>query len=142
MPTYVLDTSIVVQWFHYANEHHVLKAKKLWEELQAEKINIIVPDILLLELLNAFIKGKYASAERSYLVLAAFCQTPVTIVEISLPVLEVAATLMEKYNIASYDAYFLALAKREECKLISDDTKAHGQITDGTVLMLKDYQSA
>ena len=46
---------------------------------------------------------------------------------------------MKEYNMASYAAYFLALAQYEDCRLISDDQKAHGKITDGTVLMLEDY---
>lgn len=46
---------------------------------------------------------------------------------------------MQKYNLASYDAYFLALAGYEGCKLISDDEKAYGKIISGNVLRLKDY---
>lgn len=46
---------------------------------------------------------------------------------------------MQQYNMTSYDAYFLALAQYEGCKLISDDQKAHGQIHDGSVIMLEDY---
>lgn len=139
MSTYVLDTSVVVKWFHHSKELHVSKAKKVWEDLSSGKITIILPDILFLELLNAFIKGKAVSPENSYSILNELYHSPVTIAEVSLPVLELAAMLMKQYNLASYDAYFLALAQYEECKLISDDQKAHGKITDGTVLMLEDY---
>lgn len=139
MPTYVLDTSVVVQWFHHSKEIHVSKAKKIWKDLISDKISIILPDILFLELLNAFIKGKESSPDSSYSILNELYKSPVTIMEVSLPVLEITARLMQQYNLASYDAYFLALAHYEECKLISDDQKAHGKITDGTVLMLEDY---
>lgn len=139
MPKYVLDTSVVIQWFHHAKELHVSQAKRLWQELSTNNISIILPDILFLELLNAFIKSKDASPESSYLILSELYKSPVTITEVSLPVLGLAAKLMKQYNLASYDAYFLALAKHEECILISDDQKAHGQITDGSVVMLKDY---
>lgn len=140
MPTYVLDTSVVVQWFHYSLEQHVAEAEKLLNDLKAGKINIILPNILLLELLNVSIKVKKASAEKSYFLLMALLQTPITIVDVNLPVLKVSASLMEEYNLTSYDAYFLALAQIESCKLISDDQKAHGQVKDGTVMMLKDYR--
>lgn len=139
MTTYVLDTSVVVQWFHHSEEKHVKEANKVWKDLQKNRIRIILPDILPLELLNAFIKSKNTPAEESYSMISKLYQIPVTIAEVSLTVLEVAARLMEQYNLASYDAYFLALAQYEECKLISDDQKAHGKITDGTVLMLEDY---
>ena len=139
MATYVLATSVVVQWFHHSDEKHVDKAKKLWKDLHSGRIKVIFPDILTLELLNAFIKGKNAPAQRSYSMIETLYQIPVTFVEVALPILEIAARLMEQYNLASYDAYFLALAQNEECKLISDDEKAHGQIKDGSVLMLEDY---
>ena len=140
MPTYILDTTVVVQWFHHAEELHVLQAQKIWEDLSARNITVVLPDILFLELLNAFIKGKGSSPDRSYSILKELYDSPVTITEVTLPVLEIAAALMHQYNLASYDAYFLALAQVEDCKLISDDQKAHGQVKDGTVIMLKDYR--
>jgi len=66
-------------------------------------------------------------------------QSPITITEVSLPVLELTAVLMGQYRLASYDAYFLALAQIEDAKLISDDKKAHSQVKDGTVIMLEEY---
>lgn len=139
MPNFVLDTSVVIQWFHHAKENHVLEAKKLWKDFDQGKINIILPDILPLELFNVFIKAKASSAERSYFVIARLYQTSINFVEVSLPVLKITGNLMEQYRLTSYDAYFLALAKYEGCQLISDDQKAHGKITDGSVLMLEDY---
>lgn len=140
MLTYVLDTSVAVQWFHHSKELHVPEAKKVWQDLSNGKISILLPDILFLELLNVFIKGKGSSSEDSHSILSELYKSPITIVEMSLPVLEIAARLMEQYNLASYDAYFLALAKYEDCKLISDDNKAHGKVKDGTVIMLGQYK--
>ena len=139
MSRYVLDTSVVMQWFHHSKEIHVSQAKKVWQNLSAGKINIILPDILFLELLNAFIRGKGSSSESPYSILNGLYRSPVTITEVTLPVLKITTILMEQYNLASYDAYFLALAQYEGCKLISDDQKAHGKISNGFVLMLEDY---
>ncbi len=140
MLTYVLDTSVVVQWFDHSNELHVPQAKSILHDLGSEKINIIVPDILFLELLNVFIKGKGSPPENSYSILNELYNSPVTITAVTLPVLRLSTILMQEYNIASYDAYFLALAQYEECKLISDDQKAHGKVKDGTVIMLDQYK--
>lgn len=110
------------------------------EDFNEGKITIILPDILPLELFNVFIKAKASSAERSYSVIARLYQTSINFVEVSLPVLKITGNLMEQYQLTSYDAYFLALAQYESCQLISDDQKAHGQIDDGSVLMLKNYK--
>ncbi len=136
---YVLDTSVVLQWFHKSGELHQKQARRILDDLRLGKINIVIPDILPLELLNAYIKGKSLSTKEANQTLKDLSEMPIKIIGVSLPVLEETAKLMEKHNLASYDAYFLALAQYEECKLISDDQKAHGKITDGTVLMLEDY---
>ena len=136
---YILDTSVILQWFHRSGELHYKEAKHIADDLRAGKIDISIPDILPIELLNVFIKGKGLSIDRANTMLKDLFEMPIKIIGVSLPVLELSSKLMEEYNIAAYDAYFLALAQIEECKLISDDQKAHGQIKDGTVIMLEDY---
>lgn len=139
MPTYVLDTSVVIKWFNQKNELHTKQAQNIFADLQAEKINILVPNLLLVELLNVLMIGKKISIEEANLAVKTLFVSTIDIVEVNLPVLLQTSQLMKQYDLTSYDAYFLALAQYEECKLISDDQKAHGQIKDGTVIMLADY---
>lgn len=139
MPVYVLDTSVVLQWFERTDEIHVKEAKRIFDDLNSGKINVIIPDLLLIEILNALLIGKKCSLENANLAIRRLFDLPLTILAISLPVLEESAKLMRQHNLASYDAYFLALAHYEKCKLISDDQKAHGQVKDGSVIMLEDY---
>ncbi len=138
MPIYVVDTSVVLQWFNKSGELHPKEAKQLLDDFRAGKIELLIPDILPLELLNALIKGKGLSSKEADITLKELLKMPIKIVSISLPVLEKTSKIMAEYNLASYDGYFLALAQYEECRLISDDKK-HGQITDSSVVMLKDY---
>lgn len=136
---FCLDTSVVLQWFHKSGELHHKEAGRILDDLRAGRVGISIPDMLPLELLNVFIKGKGLSIEEANKTLKDLFEMPIKMMGISLPVLEESSKLMKEYNMASYDAYFLALAQYEGCQLISDDRKAHGKITDGTVLMLKDY---
>lgn len=139
MTTFVVDTSVIVQWFDSKDELHFIKAKKIFQDLQDGKINILIPSSLPLELLNTLLVGKKCTLKYADLAIRELFETTITIVEMSLPILEKTAQLMEKYSMAAYDAYFLALAQYEDCKLISDDQKAHGKIKDGSVVMLEDY---
>lgn len=116
------------------------EARRILDDLKSGRIEIAVPDILPLEILNAIIKGKDLSTEEANKTLKNLLEMPIKIMEISLPVLEKTSKLMKEYDMASYDAYFLALAQYENCQLISDDQKAHGKIKDGSVIMLEDYQ--
>ena len=139
MNTYVLDTSVVVQWFQQTNELHPKQAYKIFEDLESGKVNVLIPSILLIELINVLLIGKKTPIEEARLAIRRLYGSIVTIIDMSLPVLDHTSLLMKQYNLTSYDAYFLALAKVEGCQLISDDQKAHGKITDGSVIMLKDY---
>ena len=139
MVTFVLDTSVIVQWFQESSELHNKKAKQVLDDLAAGKVNILISDQLGLELLNALLVGKKSPLYETNYALDKLFELPLNIIDINLPLLKIAAGLMQQYNMTSYDAYFLALAQYEGCKLISDDQKAHGKITDGTVLMLEDY---
>lgn len=136
---FILDTSVVLQWFHKSGELHPEKARRILDDLRAGRIGVSIPDMLPLELLNVLIKGKGLSTDKADKTLIDLFEMPIKIIGISLPILKESSKLMKEYNMTSYDAYFLALAKYEECTLISDDQKAHGKITDGTVLMLEDY---
>ena len=136
---YVVDTSVVLQWYNQTGEFHPKEARRVLDDFRTGNIQITIPDILPLELMNALIAGKGVASEEASNIMNDLFKMPVKIIEVSLPVLEASSKLMEKYNLASYDAYFLALAQYEGCKLISDDQKAHGKIVDGSVLMLEDY---
>jgi len=136
---YVVDTSVILQWFHRSGELHYKEAGRILDDLRAGRIGISIPDMLPLELLNAVIKGKGLSLKEADNTLQALFELPIKIIGIDLPVLRESSKIMKEYNLASYDAYFLALAQNEECKLISDDEKAHGKIKDDSVLMLEDY---
>lgn len=138
---YVVDTSVVLQWYNQAGELHTKEAKQILDNLRSGRIEISVPDILPLELLNVLIKGKGLSTDEANQILNDLFGMPIKIIGVNLPVLKISSKLMAQYNLASYDAYFLALAKYEECILISDDQKAHGKIKDEKILMLEDYST-
>lgn len=137
---YVVDTSIVLQWYSQAGELHTKEAKQILDDLRLGRIEISIPDILPLELLNALTVGKGLSTDEVNQILNDLFGMPIKIIGVNLPVLEESSKLMKKYNMTSYDAYFLAMVQYENCQLISDDQKAHGKIKDGNVIMLADYQ--
>lgn len=139
MTTFVLDTSVVVQWFEESGEVHHKKAKQILKDAGNGKVNLLIPDLLLPEVLNALLVGKKCTLEETNSAVKELFNSPLIIIAVSQKVLEQTSVLMKQYSLASYDAYFLALAKYEECVLISDDQKAHGKIKDENIIMLEDY---
>jgi len=140
METFVVDTSVIVKWYNQKNESRTEQAFQILLDLKAEKIGIIVSDIAAVELLNVLVTSKSLPVNKVKTIIKHFFSLPIVIKEPSQTILERTADIMEKYQIAAYDGLFVATAKDADCQLISDDTKAHGKITDGTVIMLKDYK--
>ena len=141
METYVIDTSVVLKWFNQKNESHVKIAHQIYKDMLDNKIVLVVPNLMVIEIVNALKKGKNMPLVEIKRIIDDFFSLPLIIKESSQAIFEQTAEAMETYNIAAYDALFVAEAKDSECRLISDDTKAHGKITNGTVIMLEDYKS-
>ncbi len=139
MKTYIVDTSVILKWYNQKDEKHVKNAKQILHDFKNEQINLIIPDLALVELTNVFLKGKQLPIPEIHLLLANIFGLPLIIKEPSQTDLSKAVSIAELYKITVYDALFVAFAQSESCSLISDDEKAHGIITDGTVLMLSNY---
>lgn len=139
METYVVDTSVVVKWFNQENESKIEIAHQIYKDMLNDLIVLIVPSLLPIELINALKKGKNMPIPAIKNSVHDLFSLPLVITDQSQTTLEQTAEIMEMYNIAAYDALFVATAKDADCKLISDDTKSHGKITDGTIVMLGNY---
>ncbi len=141
MDTYVVDTSVVLKWFNQENESKVEIAHQIYKDMLDNIIVLIIPNLLVIELVNALKKGKHIPLGAIKKSIHDLFSLPLIIKDPTQTLLEQTADIMDKYQIAAYDALFVATAKYENCKLISDDTKAHGKITDGTIVMLDHYQT-
>lgn len=141
MEIYVVDTSVVVKWFNQEYESKVEIAHQIYKDMLGNEIILIIPSLLPIELINAFKKGKNMPVTAIKKRMQDFFSLPLVIKEPSRAILELTVEIMDIYQIAAYDALFVATAKDGDCTLISDDKKAHGKITDGSVIMLSDYKS-
>ncbi|MBU1089051.1 type II toxin-antitoxin system VapC family toxin [Patescibacteria group bacterium] len=124
MEKIVIDTSVVVKWF--VEEDDFLSARDLLDRYKKGKVAFVVPRILFLELINAlfFGVGKYRRDELKAALLS-FVALRCEIVDMDIDLFFVVSELMNKFEIAAYDALFIALAKRKNIYLISADKKHH-----------------
>lgn len=138
---FVLDTSVVVQWYSPEKELHVKQAIALltkYETLGFEKI--IIPDLLVLELSNALLVGKGLRFSLVEQILSDFYGLGLTIVPVDLQTVALAIKIVKEYKVTVYDAVFLAIAQLYECRLVSDDIKSHGKIKNEKIQMLSQWQ--
>lgn len=138
---YILDTSVIVKWFNQENETQVEQALQLLAALREDKVILKTSDLLVHELANALLIGKRAPVRMVLTALATFFQLPIQIIPTNLGLIKSAVSLAKTYNLTSYDAIFVALAKHERCQLVTANPRHHGRIKGVIVLNLKDYQS-
>lgn len=139
MKAFVVDTSVAIKWFTYTNETDIFQAKKFLFDVQGGKIIVLAPAIFLAELANVFLLSKKLTALQTKTAIEIIGNSRIAIAAINKEIIISAVILAEKHEITVYDAIFLSLAKQWNCPLISADQKSHGKITDGSVMMLKDY---
>lgn len=139
MKTYILDASVIVKWYAPKKEADLEKAEKLFFDLEQDKILAKTSDLLIHELTNALIKGKQFDEKKTINSLKTFFQTKVEAVPTDLSLIKLSIPLAIKYDLTSYDAIYVALAKSFKCQLISANPKCHGRIKDGSVISLKAY---
>lgn len=139
MDVFVVDTSVTVKWFYPKAESLVKEAIQILNDHLDGKIHLITSDFLLLELANALIIGKKMTPPLVKRCLSAIVNCQMSIVPVDKNLIGESIGLARKQELTCYDAVFLALAKVNSCRLIAADGKGYGKITDGSVMMLKDY---
>lgn len=118
----VVDTSVVFKWFKRTEIDH-LKAKALLNQHLLEEIEIIVPDLLIYEVANAWSTKSDLSKwklNRNFKLLESYLSRPILI---EFKLIKKAANFSRKYKVSVYDAIYAVLAKERKCDLITADHK-------------------
>lgn len=139
MDAFVVDTSVAIKWFTYTDEAYIFQARQLVLDIQSGKIIALAPAIFLTELANVFLLSKKLTILQIKTALELLDNSRIAVAAVNKEIITSAVNLADKHEITVYDAIFLSLAKLWNCRLISADQKNHGKITDGSVVMLKDY---
>ncbi|MCL4392530.1 type II toxin-antitoxin system VapC family toxin [Patescibacteria group bacterium] len=123
--TFVLDASVAVKWFNQKDENLVENAKNIFINLLTGKINIIIPELLILEVLNALIRRKKIKVKESEKISAELFSYPWTIEPLSYSLMQETIKISTEYSLTIYDAVYITIAIEKDIKLISHDIKGH-----------------
>ena len=134
MKHYVLDTSVIVKWF--SEEKGSEKAGAILQQLQNQKVEILMPELVKYELANAFLKGKKLAGREAEVALETFYNLPLLFTAETPESAKLTYVLAEKLNISYYDACFLALAKIQKATLITANPKHQKKIKGIKVIIL------
>lgn len=142
MPTpkkLVLDSSVIIKWLNRHNEEHLAQANKLLDELELGIMEVLVPYLVKFEIANALLKGKRLPYKEAAIALDSFSKLPIHYIDFWLELLLFSYEIGEKYDLTFYDSSFIALAKKLDIPLITDNPKHQKKFLNIKVITLKDY---
>ncbi len=142
----VADASVVVKWYlPEVDESHADLALVLYAQFQAGTVRLIAPTQIRFELTSAITAATLGarprfSVSQAQAAITDFLNLPLPTFA-DAPLLTAGFLLARQYGIAFYDAVYLALAQREQVRLITADRKCYNRIAHlPDVLWLGDWQ--
>jgi predicted nucleic acid-binding protein len=119
----VLDASVAVKWFNEKNEDYIETAVEIQGQKISGHLEIIVPDLFFLEVLNAFLtKSGFGSREIST-IQQSLQKLNLKIVYPNNAILEDTVKIASTSDLTIYDSLYIAVAKVYEAPLFTEDKK-------------------
>lgn len=133
--SYVLDCSVAIRWF--VAQTHWQAAVSLLDRFGRGEITFIAPDVIVPEfghVMRKLVVGRKLTSERGHAFLGGLLKLPVEM-EPARSLAPRALELALEHSATFYDALYVALAEREDLKVVTADdrmTKAFADL-DRTV---------
>ncbi|MBI2443412.1 MAG: type II toxin-antitoxin system VapC family toxin [Candidatus Levybacteria bacterium] len=119
MPKYVIDASVVLDWFEkdIASEDSLSVYAKLVEG----KIELCAPEYMWLEVINVLVMKKKCNQTETGEVMETILNSGIAFEKIDIEEYKHVLSVMKEHHLASYDAQYIYLAKRKGIQVISVD---------------------
>lgn len=115
----VLDASVVLKWFHRAEEVHAEEAGALRGDFEAGELRVIAPPLLWLEIINVAARRWHWDSSQLEALAAALSDLGFELVE---PEPEAIARWAGR-GLTAYDAAYVAVAEETGAPVITDDAQ-------------------
>ena len=123
----IVDASVAYKWWDLKEKQSDL-AKKILKNHSSGEQKIVVPDLIICELSNAWVTKSKLSLSKIKANLSDLESLDLEIVDISLNLIEKAVTFARNYKVSVYDAIYAVLAQENKCDLITADEKFVEQV--------------
>ena len=119
----VLDASVAVKWFNIESEDNVEIALEVQRQKILNKLEIIVPELFFLEIINAFLTKSRFSVEDIIIIEEALHKMDLKVVYLDHSLLNSVIKIAHTCNLTIYDSLYIGLARLCETKLLTEDKK-------------------
>lgn len=136
----VLDASVVIKWFKEKDEDYVVSALAIQEKKRLGSIEIIVPDLLFLEVLNAFLAKPGFTLEDLAAIKESLIKMNMKIVYPGSKLLGETIDIAAKNSLTFYGALYIATAGANDAVLYTEDMEILScSKSYGFIHHIKDY---
>lgn len=118
----IVDASVAYKWFAKNEEDSDLALSILQKHINGQE-KIVVPDLILCELANAWVTKIAISNARVKANLKDLQDASLEIESLTFDLISKAAAFAQKYRLSVYDAIYAVLAKDKRCSLVTADKK-------------------
>jgi predicted nucleic acid-binding protein len=123
----VVDTSVFIKWMKTRDEELVKEARLLLAEVEAGRVDVHVPALLLYEVGNILLLKSRLSAADLARAIERLEVMPFKIAPPATPLLKRAARVGRRFGVTFYDASFVALALELDCPFVTADHGLYGR---------------
>lgn len=134
----VIDSSVIFKWFDTTEDFH-LQAKVYLRQHLSKEFTILIPDLLLYEITNAWATKTKLDEKDIKDNLARLEKYSLKITPITFELLKKAAWFSKKYQVSVYDAIYAVMAEEKSCDLITADDKFANKVDLPFIKKLSDY---
>jgi predicted nucleic acid-binding protein len=137
----VLDASVVIKWFKDEDEEYVDSALSIQDRKRLGDIEIIVPDLLFLEVLNTFLTKKNFTKEDIAAIKESLIKMDMKVVYPESRLMEEIIGIAKKNKLTYYDALYIAVAGASDATLYTEDMEIVACSKDyGFIRHIRDYK--
>jgi len=130
----ILDASVIVKWF--TREEKREEALRYREMFINDKIEIVVPDLILYEIGNALRYNPSFNDEDVRLAVRSLIDLGINIIIPTTEILDMAINLAFKYDTTLYDSVYLALAEILNDTLVTADKNLYDKTKEKNIKIL------
>lgn len=128
--TIVLDTSVILKWFLHKGEPGREQALALRDAYLEGHTHLLAPDLLLYEVANVLRYKPDWDTSRVAQAIQSILRLKLQITSVSSGLLQRAVELAYEYELAVYDASFVALAEETQAVFVTADQKVTHQLKE------------
>lgn len=121
MPRIVIDANIVLKWIPGKKEELVEEAREIYKMMLDDKLEIIAPTFLLVEVLNILINKRKTDKMVVGKIIEDLIDSKIKFINLAINNIQKIENITHKYKLTSYDAIYLHIAGEKNCKLLTVD---------------------